>query len=288
MLVEKWADGHNFPRFTSDDASRRGRGASRPRCSTCARRAASSPTRTTRRRGASSRRNLDSTSATCRTITARRRSTAARCRSRTTCRCGPTCSARFAHRRPACAPRPDRYRHRRREDGRARRASISAHWPEQSYEVESRVQFPRMREHLLRRSELGPDRRRRLRRHVSSVQGRPRSGRHVQERRARLERLPVPGAVRLAALDAGRLRSPERRSAVLWRRRAVRLLDRAARRRRRGPTARFDVDYTNVDLARFTDLQSWPGLRFAGRASGHNLLEWPLGPLRRASRTTGS
>ncbi|HYM24182.1 MAG TPA: hypothetical protein VEU08_13275, partial [Vicinamibacterales bacterium] len=43
------------------------------------------------------------------------------------------------------------------------------------------------------------------------------------------------------------------------------------------PTATFDVSYAGVDLARYTDFERLPGLRFAGAASGHNTLEWPLG-----------
>ena len=43
------------------------------------------------------------------------------------------------------------------------------------------------------------------------------------------------------------------------------------------PTARFDASYTDVDLARLSDLYEFAGVRFAGAASGHNTLEWPLG-----------
>ena len=43
------------------------------------------------------------------------------------------------------------------------------------------------------------------------------------------------------------------------------------------PTHRFDATLTDVDLARFTDFEQLPGLRFAGAASLHNLLEWPSG-----------
>src|SRR5205823_11963774 len=43
------------------------------------------------------------------------------------------------------------------------------------------------------------------------------------------------------------------------------------------PTARFDATYTGVNLAQFSDFETWPGLRFAGAASGHNVLEWPTG-----------
>ncbi|MGE5359326.1 MAG: hypothetical protein ACM3NQ_09925, partial [Bacteroidales bacterium] len=41
--------------------------------------------------------------------------------------------------------------------------------------------------------------------------------------------------------------------------------------------ARFDVAYQNVDLANFTDYLRTRGLRLAGRASGRNVLEWPIG-----------
>jgi hypothetical protein len=43
------------------------------------------------------------------------------------------------------------------------------------------------------------------------------------------------------------------------------------------PAHRFDATLTGVDLARFTDFEQFPGLRFAGSASLHNLLEWPSG-----------
>lgn len=45
------------------------------------------------------------------------------------------------------------------------------------------------------------------------------------------------------------------------------------------PTSRFDAKLTEVNLATYTDLEQLPGLRFAGAASGHVLLEWPLGLL---------
>ncbi len=43
------------------------------------------------------------------------------------------------------------------------------------------------------------------------------------------------------------------------------------------PTGRFDASYTNLDLADLTDFYQFPGVRFAGRATGRNLLEWPMG-----------
>ena len=44
-----------------------------------------------------------------------------------------------------------------------------------------------------------------------------------------------------------------------------------------GWLARFDARYQDVDLARYTDFLETKGLRVAGRASGQNRLEWPLG-----------
>ncbi len=46
------------------------------------------------------------------------------------------------------------------------------------------------------------------------------------------------------------------------------------------PTARFDASYTNVDVSQLSDLYELPGLRFAGSATGRNLIEWPLGRFR--------
>ena len=41
--------------------------------------------------------------------------------------------------------------------------------------------------------------------------------------------------------------------------------------------ATFDAQYSNVDLTAFTNLLEIKGIRLAGRATGRNLLEWPLG-----------
>src|SRR5688572_21115544 len=44
--------------------------------------------------------------------------------------------------------------------------------------------------------------------------------------------------------------------------------------------ARFDAEWRNVDLAAYSDFLRMPGLRLAGRWSGHNLLAWPMGRFR--------
>jgi hypothetical protein len=41
--------------------------------------------------------------------------------------------------------------------------------------------------------------------------------------------------------------------------------------------AKFDAEWQSVDLASFTDFMRTQGVRFAGRMSGRNRLEWPLG-----------
>ncbi len=43
------------------------------------------------------------------------------------------------------------------------------------------------------------------------------------------------------------------------------------------PTGRFEVAYNGVDVAELTDFYGFAGVRFAGRATGRNLLEWPMG-----------
>jgi hypothetical protein len=43
------------------------------------------------------------------------------------------------------------------------------------------------------------------------------------------------------------------------------------------PTQRFDATYSDVDLAAFSDFEALRGLRFAGRASGSNSMQWPSG-----------
>jgi hypothetical protein len=42
-------------------------------------------------------------------------------------------------------------------------------------------------------------------------------------------------------------------------------------------TARLDATYQDIDLTEYTNFLELQGLRLAGRATGHNLLEWPMG-----------
>jgi hypothetical protein len=56
----------------------------------------------------------------------------------------------------------------------------------------------------------------------------------------------------------------------------------------RSPTkAVFDATYRDVDLARFGDTLALRGIRFTGRATGRNRMEWPLGRFSAGLRGTG-
>jgi hypothetical protein len=51
--------------------------------------------------------------------------------------------------------------------------------------------------------------------------------------------------------------------------------------------ATFDAHYTNVDVATISDLFELNGIKFTGRASGRNLLEWPVGRYGAGHRARG-
>ena len=132
--------------------------------------------------------------------------------------------------------------------------------------------------HLLPRPEVQRLRHGRFHRHVPPLQGRPRAEGHVR-------RAPVAGVNAVAVPEPARLgpvaaRSPgdhRRHERALRRHGAVRLPDGAARVAARPTQATWIVDYKDVDLAQLTDFLETEGLRLAGRASGTNRLEWPLG-----------
>jgi hypothetical protein len=152
----------------------------------------------------------------------------------------------------------------------------TAHWPEQTYRVTSRVQFARMRQLFFKSepwevtgdgdftgtfhlSKAGPD-------------------------------LAGTFASDLAGVYAYRF--PSLYGSLRWTRSAFEVwnagskfyggdaaftysmkpLDSKAR-----ATHRFDATLTDVDLERFTDFEQLPGVRFAGTASMRNVLEWPAG-----------
>jgi hypothetical protein len=150
------------------------------------------------------------------------------------------------------------------------------HWPEQTYQVRSRVQFSRMREIFFAREnwKLGGDG------DFTGVFHLFKGGHDLA------------GNFTSQAAAVDEYRFPSLFGSLHWTRsffevtnagsglyggnarfsfgiRPLGLPDR--------PTARFDASYTGVDLRQISDLYALAGVRFSGSASGRNLLEWPLG-----------
>ncbi len=150
------------------------------------------------------------------------------------------------------------------------------HWPEQTYYVKSRVHFPRMRQLFFahERFDLSGDG------DFSGTFHLYKGGRN----------LSGTFASELAGVNSYRF--PALYGALQWTPTFFEVTNAGARfyggaarfsysMKPLGsptkPTARFDATYDHVDLAAFSDFQTLPGLRFAGSVSGRNLLEWPLG-----------
>jgi hypothetical protein len=149
-------------------------------------------------------------------------------------------------------------------------------WPEQTYRVRSRVQFPRMRELFFARQTFSLAGEGQFEGTFHLFKG----GRDLQGRFASAE----------AGLDAWRF--PNLRGALRW------LPDRfevtettsdfyggrlaltytmAPLGRQVPATATLDTRFEGVDLLRLTDFLELEGLRLAGRASGRHRLEYPIG-----------
>ena len=150
-------------------------------------------------------------------------------------------------------------------------------WPEQIYQVRSRIDFPTQKDiyfHGQRFDVSGTG-------DFSGTFHLFKGGRELK------------GTFASAMAGVNDWRFPNLRGSVLW------LPDRLeitnATSEVYGGTARFDyrmlplgdpktptraiwdVDYSHVDLARLTDFLETEGLRVAGRATGKNRLEWPVG-----------
>ncbi len=156
----------------------------------------------------------------------------------------------------------------------------TARWPEMFYQVKSTVQFPRMREIFFADERF-------------SLHGEGdftgtfrlfKGGRELKgnffSREAGIDRYRfqnlegalewVPDRFEIthasSEFHGGRTRFQHRMAPL-------------GRRDERG-RARFQVAYENIDLASLTAFYDRPGLRLAGKATGENLLEWPLGAFR--------
>lgn len=158
----------------------------------------------------------------------------------------------------------------------ARGVVDAAHWPEQTYQVESRVRFARMREIFFKNEpwvlsgdgdfkgtfHLFPD-------------GRDLSGTFTSD-------LLGVYDYRFPAL-AGSLRwTPTRfdvydASAQFYGGAAKFAYSLAPLGAKARPTSRFEFGVSGADLQRLTDFERLAGLRFAGSADWRNVLEWPLG-----------
>jgi hypothetical protein len=158
-------------------------------------------------------------------------------------------------------------------------------WPEQTYQVRSRIDFPRMREIFFAREKFslygkgGFEGTFHLFREV--VNGRPRTGRELKG----------TFSSDLAGINAYRFGNL--RGSVLWVPEKMEVTNASANFQGGGARFeylmaplgmrgvpvrhRFDAAYDNIDLTSFMDFMEVKGIRLAGRASGRNLLEWPSG-----------
>lgn len=151
-----------------------------------------------------------------------------------------------------------------------------AHWPEQTYRIESRIQLPRMREVFWAHDTF-------------SLSGEAlfTGTFHIYKGGRELK-----GDFRGANPGYNTLRFPDTHGSLVWthlrfdvtRARsafyggtsdmtyALAPLDGSA------PTgATWDFAWTDVDLTEFSDAMAFRGIRLAGRATGRNHVEWPLG-----------
>ncbi len=153
-------------------------------------------------------------------------------------------------------------------------------WPEQTYRVRSRVEFPRMKELFFARDRFTLDGRGDFDGTFHLFKG----GRELKGRFASDETRIDDW--RFAALEGSLLWTRDRFEVTSARAgfyggrldldyRMAPLGDRA-----RPGRARLDVTYADVDLASMLAAREVRGLRLDGSASGRNLLEWPLGRFR--------
>ena len=154
-----------------------------------------------------------------------------------------------------------------------------AHWPEQTFRVQSRVHFPRMRELFFKDESwnLTGDG------DFSGTFHLFKGGRDLA------------GTFTSALAGVNEYRFPSLYGSLRWTPSAFEVWDAGAKfsggdarfmysikplGAKVRPLARFDATVDRMDLAALTDFEQLPGLRFAGTANWHNLLEWPLGQFR--------
>ena len=160
-----------------------------------------------------------------------------------------------------------------------------AKWPEQLYQVRSSIDFKRMRElffageRFTLHGQGGFEGTFHLFKGGRALKGRfssPMAGVNTY-RFPNLKGTVVwlPDSLEVPEASAGVFGGQSQFNYKMWKEEAQRGA-RGAERTRRW-FARFDAKYQDVDLARYTDFLETKGLRIAGRATGRNRLEWPLG-----------
>ncbi|MEQ1575112.1 MAG: translocation/assembly module TamB domain-containing protein [Vicinamibacterales bacterium] len=161
----------------------------------------------------------------------------------------------------------------------------AARWPEQTYQIRSRIQYPRMREIFFARDtfSLAGEGEFTGTFHLFKevVNGKSRTGRELK------------GAFSSESFGVNAYRFPNLRGNVRWVPERVEVTDAGAAlfggtaeftyvMAPLGvsgvlPTYTFDVRYAGVDMEAYTNFLELRGLRLAGSASGNNLLAWESG-----------
>jgi hypothetical protein len=155
----------------------------------------------------------------------------------------------------------------------------AARWPEMFYQVQSRVQFPRMREIFFARDAFALHGEADFTGTFHLFKG----GRELKgnffSREAGINAYRFPNLEGALEWVPDRFEVTHASSGFLDGRTRFKYLMAPLGRGQRG-RARLDVDYEQVDLEALTDFYELAGIRLAGRASGRNRLEWPLGSFR--------
>jgi autotransporter translocation and assembly factor TamB len=163
-----------------------------------------------------------------------------------------------------------------------------ASWPNQSYRVQSRVSFPRMREIFFRTENwrLTGDG------DFTGTFALAKGGRR-----------DLAGSFKSDLFTYDDYRFPSLYGTLRWTQSAFDVWDAGSKfsggnaaftysieplGSKTRPTARFDTTLTHVDLAQFTDFEGLRGQRFAGDGTWHNVMEWSLGSLRQTVRGAGT
>ena len=161
----------------------------------------------------------------------------------------------------------------------------AARWPEMFYQVKSTVQFPRMREIFFPRDNFSLYGEGQFSGTFHLFKGGRELKGNFYSREAGLN------DYRFANLEGALEWLPDRFEVLHastgfygGQMRFKHKMDELGRPNQRG-RARFEAAYENVDLTEFTDFLETRGIRLAGRATGHNVLEWRLGAFR--DRTGG-